>query len=121
MNTLPVPVETGLRSLIPSTVRTLIPLIVSLLVRYGLAQSTMDTAWLENTLTVLVTAVYYVAIRLLEQHWDRIGWLLGYPKQPVYVKGEVISSTVDPVVVDAAVVNGSRGSTTGGSGAHTVE
>jgi hypothetical protein len=82
----------GLRSLIPSVVRTLVPVVVALLVRLGLRDGAeMDDAWLVNTLTVVVTMAYYVVVRFLEQHWDKIGWLLGYAKQPVYVKGEVLN------------------------------
>ena len=82
---LPLPVETGLKSLIPSIVRTLVPLIVSVLVGWGLADTNL-TDPVTAVLTILVTALYYIVVRLLEQHWSKIGWLLGYPSQPVYAK-----------------------------------
>lgn len=100
-NTLPTPVDTGLKSLIPSTVRTLVPIVVTLLVGWGFSETAL-TGPVTAVLTLLVTAAYYVVVRLLEQHWDQIGWLLGYPKQPVYVKGEVVSSAIEPVVTDAS-------------------
>lgn len=101
MSNLPVPVETGLKSLIPGVVRTLVPLVVSVLVGWGFSE-TETSGPVIAVLTVLVTALYYVVVRLLERHWDKIGWLLGYPQQPVYVPGEVIKSVDEPVVVDAS-------------------
>lgn len=93
MTNLPAPVVLGLRSLVPSIVRTLVPVVVALLVRLGLRETDLDTTWLVNALTVVVTMGYYVAVRLLEKHWDKIGWLLGFPSSPVYVKGNVVTAT----------------------------
>lgn len=83
---LPLPVETGLKTLIPSVVRTVVPLVISVLVGWGFTETSLDGP-VTAVLTVVVTALYYVIIRVLERYWDKIGWLLGYPSQPVYVKG----------------------------------
>lgn len=93
---LPEPVSIGLRSLIPGIVRTFIPLVVAGAVRIGLTETSLDMRWIEWVLTGLVTMAYYVVVRVAERHWDKIGWLLGYPAQPVYVKGEVIAVTDVP-------------------------
>lgn len=82
---LPLPVETGLKSLIPSIVRTVVPLVISVLVGWGFAETAL-TGPVTAVLTIVVTALYYIVVRLLEQHWSKIGWLLGYPSQPVYAK-----------------------------------
>ncbi len=89
-STLPAPVDLGLRALIPSAVRTLVPVVVALLVRIGFSETSLDNLWLERVLTLVVTMGYYVAVRVLERHWEKVGWLLGYAAQPVYVKGEVL-------------------------------
>lgn len=90
-NTLPAPIDLGLRALIPSVVRTLVPIVIALVVRVGFSETAIDNDWLERALTVLVTMGYYVVARVLERNWSKLGWLLGYPAQPVYVKGEVIA------------------------------
>ena len=98
---LPAVIETGLKSLIPGVVRTLVPIVVSVLVGWGFSETSLNAPVLA-VLTVVVTALYYVAVRLLERYWTKIGWLLGYPAQPVYVPGEVIKSVDEPVITEAA-------------------
>lgn len=96
MSPLPAPVDTGLRALVPSIVRTLIPVIVALAVRVGFSKTGIDEVWVERALTVVVTMAYYAVVRVLERNWSKIGWLLGYPAQPVYVQGEVVSAQSIP-------------------------
>lgn len=95
---LPPTVKIALQSLVPSVVRTLFPVVFALVVRVGFNETSIDSAWLERVLTVVVTMGYYVAVRLLEQYWDKVGWLLGYAKQPVYVQGQILSVTPQPNV-----------------------
>lgn len=107
-NTLPTPVLG--KTLLPSVLRTVVPIIYAFLVQRGVV------AWLDpsdvfvtNLITGLVTAVFYVALRLAERHWDKIGWLLGYAQQPVYVKGEVISvkeTATPPTLTTEVETNG---------------
>lgn len=95
-NNLPAPIDLGLRALVPSIVRTLIPVIVALAVRVGFSKTGIDEVWVERALTLVVTMGYYIAVRVLERNWSKIGWLLGYPTAPVYVKGEVIRAETVP-------------------------
>lgn len=91
------PVSTLGATLLPSVLRTLVPMIYALLVRWGVVEwLDPDDLLLTNFITVVVTGVFYVVLRWAEQHWDKIGWLLGYAKQPVYVKGEVLNVTDTP-------------------------
>jgi hypothetical protein len=84
-----------------SVIRTLVPVVVGailswLLVHVGLNLS-VDAAGMD-AITVGIIAVYYSAVRLAEQKWTWLGWLLGVPKQPVYTPPTVVpgSFTVDP-------------------------
>jgi hypothetical protein len=88
------PVSEKAVTLLPSLLRTVVPLIYAMLIRWGVVEwLDPDDLFLTNLITVLVTGVFYLVLRLLEQHWDKIGWLLGYAKQPVYVPGEVLAVT----------------------------
>jgi hypothetical protein len=72
--------------MLASIVRTVVPLIIGWVLALPVA------AWLGLTeeqatsaATAVVTAVYYVAVRLAEQHLSpRFGWLLGLAKPPTY-------------------------------------
>lgn len=97
----PTPVSTIGATYLPSVLRTLVPLIYAMLVRAGVVEwLDPNDMFLTNFLTVLFTALFYIVLRVAEQHWDKIGWLLGYAQQPVYVKGEVLAVSKD----DAAPV-----------------
>lgn len=85
------------RTLLPSVLRTVVPMIYAMLVQRGIVEwLDPNDIFVTNLLTVLVTAVFYVALRFAEKHWNQIGWLLGYAKQPVYVQGQVVSVTETP-------------------------
>lgn len=72
------------QDLLVSLRRTLVPMIVGLVTGSFLAQF-VDQASLENVISGVVTAVYYLAIRLLESKVPGFGVLLGSRKQPVYI------------------------------------
>lgn len=69
-----------------SIVRTVVPLIVALLVRAGAkAGLSLDPGLFLDTVTVVVTTLYYAGVRVLEtQVGPAWGWLLGVAKVPVY-------------------------------------
>ncbi len=72
-----------LSDFVVSLVRTGVPLGVGWLIGVGLLpQSASDTATI--TFTALITAGYYLLVRLLEQLWPKFGWLLGSPRKPAY-------------------------------------
>ncbi len=68
-----------------STLRTLVPVAVALLVRVGLKDWLgLDDATVLGLATVLVTGIYYVAVRVTERYFPAAGILLGYPSAPTY-------------------------------------
>lgn len=68
-----------------SILRTIVPVIVALLVRWGVRDWLgVDDATLTGVVTVGVTGLYYVALRVLEKHFPAAGWALGYPAAPTY-------------------------------------
>lgn len=82
----------------PSFVRTLVPVAVGQLVAYLATIGLTVPEDVETALTVLlgfaVTAVYYAAIRFLEQKWPSLGALLGWPETPgVYAQRHEIDKT----------------------------
>lgn len=74
------------KALLASIIRTLVPIGVGQIVALlALASVILDQATKDALGTVLgglITAVYYLAIRLLEQRWPAIGVLLGLAKTP---------------------------------------
>ena len=70
--------------LLVSLRRTLVPMIVGLVGGSFLA-GYVDPDALEKVVTGAVTAVYYLAVRLLESKMPAFGVLLGSRKQPVYL------------------------------------
>jgi hypothetical protein len=80
-------------TLLPSVLRTLVPIIYALLVRKGLVEwSGLDEPLMVNIITAVLTTLFYALIRVAERYWDKIGWLLGYAARPaLYVQGEITS------------------------------
>lgn len=75
-----------LRSFLPSVLRTVVPLLVGYFAAWPVAgwfglQDDQVTA----LVTVLVTAVYYLLVRVLETYVEpNLGFLLGWAGRPVY-------------------------------------
>lgn len=89
-------------TLLPSLIRTVVPTVYAMLIRWGVVSwLDPDDLFVTNLITILVTAVFYAGIRFLEAHKAQFGWLLGFPQQPVYVKGEVTAVTDQPVAEGA--------------------
>lgn len=81
------PISTIGDTLLPSVLRTTVPIIYALLARKGVVEWLgVEGALVNNLLAGFVTVVFYVILRVAERHWDKIGWLLGYAQQPVYVQ-----------------------------------
>lgn len=74
-----------------SIVRTVVPIIVGAVIGWlvsgGIEPDPEFEAALTSALTALFGAIYYVGARILETHvTPKLGWLLGYAKQPVDYK-----------------------------------
>lgn len=88
------PVSAMASTLLPSVLRTTVPIIYALLARKGVVEWLgVEDALLNNLLAGVVTVVFYIVLRVAERYHAQVGWLLGYAQQPVYVKGEVVSVT----------------------------
>lgn len=72
-------------NLVPSLIRTYVPLAVGWLVAWlsGIGVQ-VDSAQFELALSAGLAAGYYALVRLLERRWPALGWLLGHPSQPSY-------------------------------------
>jgi hypothetical protein len=72
----------------PAVVRTVVPLVVSLvaglLARAGLEVDDSLRQSIVSLVSLLVGAGYYVIVRELERRWAGAGWLLGSPRAPYY-------------------------------------
>lgn len=75
-----------LRSFLPSVLRTVVPLLVGYFAAWPVAGwFGLQDDQVTSLVTLLVTAVYYLAVRLAEQYVEpNIGWLLGWAGRPVY-------------------------------------
>lgn len=88
--------------LMPSLIRTLVPIVVGPLVaRFGLDVTDPNNLALVSG---VVAYVFYVLVRLVETHWPAAGYLLGIAKQPAYSSqpspspgpGEDVTAVVTP-------------------------
>jgi hypothetical protein len=81
--TMPTPTTT----LLPSLIRTGVPLLVGYLLAIPVVKALGVTADQATSLvTVLLSGAYYLLVRLAEHFGSsRFGWLLGYPAAPAYV------------------------------------
>ena len=90
-----------LKTLIPGVVRTLVPALVAFIIALAAkANIHLDSEALEvvveGIVTLGLTGVYYVGVRILERfRSSKWGWLLGYPAQPVYVVVEPASEELE--------------------------
>lgn len=68
-----------------SLIRTLVPIIVTLLARAGFKELGVDDATIATLAAGLAAWLYYFGVRVLERaSSSKWGWLLGYPSAPVY-------------------------------------
>jgi hypothetical protein len=73
-------------SALPSILRTLVPLAVGYFAAWPVAKALgLTEDQVTSLITAVITAVYYLLVRALEQAWPQAGWLLGYAAKPVYV------------------------------------
>lgn len=88
----------------PSFVRTLVPLAVGQIVSFAATLGIEMTEDQETAFTVVlgfvVAAVWYIAVRFIEQKWPKVGILLGWWATPdgytsAKVKGAVESEVVE--------------------------
>jgi uncharacterized membrane protein YeaQ/YmgE (transglycosylase-associated protein family) len=73
--------------LLVSIRRTVVPIIVGVLAGSFLSPH-VDLGALEHVVSGVVSAVYYVVLRLGEARIPQLGRLLGAMKQPTYVTSE---------------------------------
>lgn len=89
-----------LRSFLPSVLRTFVPLIVGYFAAWPVAGLLgLREDQITALVTVVVTALYYALVRVLETYVEpNFGWLLGWAGRPVY-----------PLPVDAGASGGAVG------------
>lgn len=88
--------QVHLPNLLPSLLRTYVPLLVGYLASLPLVTRLEDlfgvpesdrNAWVARGLTVAITALYYLVARVIEAYWPTIGSVfvsLGIAKAPTY-------------------------------------
>lgn len=71
-----------------SIVRTVVPIVAGAIITFFASKGiTFDDQFQANLLFVLqgmITGLYYIIVRVLEQRFPRFGWLLGSAKKPEY-------------------------------------
>jgi hypothetical protein len=73
-------------SILPSVLRTLVPLAVGYFLAWPVTRALgLTEEQITSLITVVVSAIYYLIVRLAEQYVPRLGWLLGYPSAPKYL------------------------------------
>jgi uncharacterized membrane protein (DUF441 family) len=85
--------ENQMKDLVPSLIRTYVPVIVGQFVAWlalkGVNLDDKTVVSLTATVGGIITAVYYLAARLLERYVSpKLGWLLGRATPPVYQEGK---------------------------------
>lgn len=99
-----------MNALVASVIRTLVPVIVGqvaswLLLAHVILPPTA-LAGLSAFVGGLLTAIYYVGVRVLEQQWPALGILLGLPSSPdTYSKDNAAESAATAAVSAAPTVN----------------
>jgi apolipoprotein N-acyltransferase len=87
--------NTNLGDSVIAVIRTFVPALVGTLIAWlttnGVALPEDASAALTTFLVALFTALYYAVVTFLERKVNpNFGWLLGLPKAPTYVRGEVV-------------------------------
>lgn len=77
-----------MNDLVVSLIRTYVPMVVGAVVAWLVTQGiNVDQSAVEGVvafLTAVFSGLYYVVVRLLEQRWPKLGWLLGQAKELKY-------------------------------------
>lgn len=88
--------------MIPSLIRTYVPLLVAYLVGWlaslGISVSDEAQAAIVTAIGTVVAGAYYAIVRVLERRWPALALLLGSRQQPA---GYAKPSALPPAVVDA--------------------
>lgn len=84
-----------MNSFVTSLIRTYTPIVAGTVIGWaitlGLPVTVADKAGLTAVLAAAASGLYYLAVRLAEQKWPQLGWLLGKPATPVYLaKGGIV-------------------------------
>ena len=91
-----------------SIIRTVTPIIVgwllSVLLLINVTVTPETRLAITNLIGAVLSALYYIVVRWLEQKYPGLGWLLGKPVQPTYVNAKTISGEIvhEPEVLPAA-------------------
>jgi hypothetical protein len=98
-----------MNALVASVIRTLVPVIVGQVASWLLlAHVVLPVAALTGLTAFvggLLTAIYYVGVRVLEQQWPSLGILLGLPSSPdTYSKSTVTAAAPQTPTVNPAPV-----------------
>ena len=95
-----------LKSFLPSVLRTLVPLVVGYFTAFPVAQwLNLSDDQVTSLVTVVITAVYYLVVRVAERYAPEAGWLLGWASPPVYVPPKDAGFSATPVDDVRRVVN----------------
>lgn len=96
-----------LRSFLPSVLRTGTPLAVAYLLGFPVVRALgLDEEHVTTLVTVILSGVYWVAVRVLETYvLPQFGWLLGWAAAPVYVTPGEAGKASTPVGDVARVVS----------------
>jgi len=82
-------------SVLPSILRTGVPLLVGYFLAWPAARwFGLTEEQVTSLITIVISALYYLTVRLLEQVAPRFGWLLGYASKPVYVAPKLAADGV---------------------------
>lgn len=82
----------GISPFVVSRIRTAVPLVAGVALAWGEHEIARRTGWLPTVdsatvasgATFVASYAYYEIVRRLERLKPSLGWLLGYPAQPVY-------------------------------------
>lgn len=117
--------------LTPSLIRTWAPIIAGMIVAMPLAHPIIDAFGLDTPtagrvttviLTGILSALYYLAARLIERRWPAFGVLLGLPVQPQYQPAAPATAAGDqPTPERGGHVTTGRGKTLAGDTRITVQ
>lgn len=78
-----------MQTLLPSVLRTLVPIVYALLIRAGFKSLGLDDLFLQGLAATIVTVLFYIVLRIAERYQSQVGWLLGYGSSPdSYSPGE---------------------------------